>query len=185
MPALYPISVAAEDYKVGDNVKWFSSSTDISPYVGRVVAISPKIQKVWVTWPIGETQQMAPEELILIPPTMGISVVPGDNGYDSIDKQVSAKYFGTAAPVKRDAIAIKVASQFSSFVGMVGRVAKEDRASTSFVKTASDRIASEVLSYKKAGKTSMQAYSSMFDIYGASIPDEAIRSVVSGVYGQT
>jgi hypothetical protein len=184
MPALYPVSVAAEDYKVGDNVKWFSSSTDVSPYVGRVVAISPKIHKVWVTWPIGETQQMAPEELILVTPAQGLSVVPGDNGYDSIDKQMSAKYFGTAAPVNRDALVVKLASQFQGFVGMVSKKASAQKAEETFLKSASDMMAKQASDGKATGKTSMQVYASLFDTYGASIPDSAIKAVVLGVYGQ-
>lgn len=182
MPALYPVSVAAEDYKVGDNVKWFSSSTDISPYVGRVVAISPKICKVWVTWPIGETQQMAPEELILVPPTQGISVVPADNGYDSVDKQMSAKYFGTVPPVKRDVVTLKLAQDFSKFVGMVSKKATESKATEEFAKKASSKIASMSSAHKLAGKTSMQSYASVFDAFGASVSDDAIRTIITNIY---
>lgn len=182
MPALYPVSVAAEDYKVGDNVKWFTSSTDISPYVGRVVAISPKIQKVWVTWPIGETQQMAPEELILVPATMGMSVVPGDNGYDSVDKQMSAKYFGTVPPVKREEIAIKVANDFSSFVSKVNKKSLEKKASEEFTRKASDTISTHVGRMKSAGMQSKEAFAAVFDAFGSSVPVEALQSIVSGVY---
>jgi len=184
MPALYPVSVAPEDYKVGDNVKWFASSTDISPYVGRVTAISPKIHKVWVTWPIGVTQQMSPEELILVPPTVGISVVQRDNDVSSYDKQMSAKYFGTASPVDRDVVSIKVANEFSGFIGMLQKKATIDKVINKFAAKTSEGVSNDILKAKQAGLTSLKTYTTLYKKYSYSIPEGLLRGTVLASYNK-
>lgn len=176
MPALYPISVAAEDYKVGDTVKWYGSSTDISPYLGRVVAVSPKIQKVWVTWPIGETQQMAPQDLILITPFQGISVVPGDNGTSSYDKEISKKYFGEVKPVDRSSMVVKLASSFDAFVKMASRKDPEEEVINNFSKKASEMVATAI---EGNYKNDLQAYSIATKIAGRYLPDEVIKTAIN------
>jgi len=188
MAALYPISVAAEDFKVGDNVRWFTSSTDVSPYVGKVVAVSPKTYKVWVTWPIGETQQHAPEELILVPKFQGMSVVQEDNGYDSYDKQMSAETFGTMTPSFREKAASVVARSFEAMVDMHNKMA-------SFRKNADDltaqhalRVANTVMdeaaSLRSAGKTAMQAYDIMYDKHGSYLSDSLIKQALTQEYNE-
>lgn len=114
MPALYPSSVAPEDFKIGDSVKRYVNELSISPYVGKVVTISPKTYKVWVCWPIGGTEQHGPEELILVPKEQGLSLVNHDNGYDSYDKQLSAKSFGVLTPAGRMRLAKVVARKFAA-----------------------------------------------------------------------
>jgi hypothetical protein len=182
MPALYPIPVAPEDFKIGDNVKWFASSTDISPYVGRVTGIFPKIHKVEVTWPIGLSQKMSPEELILVPPTAGISVVPGDNIPSSYDKQMSDKYFGTASPVDRDVVSIKVANEFSGFIGMLQKKATVEKVVVKFASSTSERVDQDIQGAKEGGFSSMQVYSALYKKYGSSVPEELLREAVLASY---
>lgn len=114
MPALYPSSVAPEDFKIGDSVKRYINEQSISPNPGKVVAISPKTYKVWVCWPVGGTEQHSPEELILVPKEQGLSLVNHDNGYDSYDKQLSAKSFGILTPAGRMRLAKTVARKFAA-----------------------------------------------------------------------
>jgi hypothetical protein len=191
MPALYPVSVAPEDYRIGDSVKWFIDATNISPYVGKVVAISPKIHKVWVTWPIGDTVQHAPEELILIPPTMGLSVVNHDNGYDSYDKQLSAENFGTLTPTARRRLASQVARKFAHLG--TDEITLEDKAVAPQHKQAADlsakfktKLASDLyekaLSLKTAGSTQVEAYVTMYNKYADSFGDRLIRDAVMSVF---
>lgn len=99
MPALYPSAVRPEDFKIGDQVKWFISESAISPYIGRVYAINPKTVKIWVTWPIGGNTQHGPEELLLVPPEQGLSAItqPAPGGYNW-EVQKSEKIFGKLTP---------------------------------------------------------------------------------------
>lgn len=186
MPALYPISVAAEDFKVGDNVRWFTTSQDVSPYVGKVVAISPKIYKVWVTWPIGDTVQMSPEELILVPKYDGLSVVPADNGYDSYDKQKSAEFFGTLGPTDRENNITKLAGAFKELVTTIeeraDRAKQNQEVVASFVKKAADSVYADLALLKKAGRTQVSAYNTLYNKYACSLPDSLIRESVITLY---
>lgn len=186
MAALYPISVAAEDFKVGDNVKWFTSSVDVSPYVGKVVAISPKTYKVWVTWPIGETQQHAPEELILVPKYQGMSVVQEDNGYDSYDKQISAKTFGTLNPSVREKAAGLVASNHERLISASEKMASFRKNAEELAVTHSETLAGMLMSdacdLKKEGKTAMQAYDTLYNKHSHCVPDELIKQALTQEY---
>ena len=68
MPALFPITIAPEDFYVGQPVRWMHSTRHISPYIGKVVAIHPNIYKVDVNFPIGGVRRMSPEDLIPVSP---------------------------------------------------------------------------------------------------------------------
>jgi len=74
MPALFPMTVAAEDFAIGQPVKWFISDRQVSPYVGIVAGVHPQIQKVSVVFPIGGLQQRAPEELVPLTPYSDVGV---------------------------------------------------------------------------------------------------------------
>ena len=193
MPALYPVSVAPEDFRIGDHVKWFIDASNISPYVGKVVAISPKIYKVWVTWPIGDTSQHGPEELILMPPAQAPSVVSRDNGYDSYDKQQSARNFGVLTPAARRRLASSVARRFAHLG--VEDIEVDDKSAPAPIqhdKAASvtanfkTKLATELyesaLSLRTAGSTQMEAYASMYNKYADSFGDRLVRDAVLSVY---
>lgn len=113
MAPLFPAAVAAEDFQIGQLVRWYVSERQLSPYVGKVVSINPAIQKVDVVFPIGGRQQRAPEELI--PVTMfadfSSNVSPssaGSNFYTSYqdDQNVDYSVKGVSGLYK------KVASNF-------------------------------------------------------------------------
>lgn len=187
MPALYPVSVAAEDYQVGDNVKWFGDG-NVSPYVGKVVAISPKTYKVYVTWPIGETRQHAPEELILVPKYEGMSVVKEDNGYSSYDKEKSKEFFGTMSPSLREKAASKVMSRYSHFMEMDMRMAAFENAhikvNEDFAKKASEMVINKCMDLKGCGKSSPQAYEVMYEEFHPTVGDDLIKKAISLCYGE-
>lgn len=181
MPALYPVSVAAEDYKVGDNVRWFSSTVP-SSYIGKVVAISPKIYKVWVTWPIGDTVQHSPEELILVPKYQGMSVVQEDNGYDSYDKQQSAKIFGKMTPTPRDKSAAVIEDNFVRTVTaheiIVGFKAKTEKLASDYATKLAKDIDEGITDCQEKKMTVIQAYDTMFEKYGMHVGDELLKQAL-------
>lgn len=183
MPALYPVSVAPEDYAVGQHVKCYVGG-EISPYVGVILAIYPEIYKVLVSFPIGDPVKMSPEDLIIVPPTVGISAVHQDNGMDSYEKSRSAENFGTLP--EKD-VAKNLEKAFGDFVDMISKKAAEDtgardRVQDTFAEKAASTVVDQVAAHKKAGKTQLEAYASVCDVIGASLPDAAIRSVVAQVY---
>lgn len=115
MPALYPSTIAPEDYRIGDSVKRFINENAITPFAGKVVAIVPKTYKVWVSWPISGTEQHSPDELIIVPREYeGTSLVNHDGGYDSYEKQQSAKSFGVLTPAGRMRLARTIAHKFAN-----------------------------------------------------------------------
>lgn len=61
--AMYPFTVHAYDYKLGDWVKAILSEVTTSAYVGKVVGILPKANKVVVKWP-HRVRQEDPEWLV-------------------------------------------------------------------------------------------------------------------------
>lgn len=63
--AMYPFTVHAYDYKLGDWVKAVLSEVTTSAYVGKVVDILPKANKVVVKWP-HRVRQEDPEWLVKI-----------------------------------------------------------------------------------------------------------------------
>ncbi len=65
----------ARDFRVGDTVQGINlSNSALSPYVGRVVQVSPGIGMVDVQWPFG-VEQASPETLVRVSPTF-FSYVP-------------------------------------------------------------------------------------------------------------
>lgn len=186
MPALYPVSVAAEDYQIGDNVRWFGSAAQLSPYVGKVVAISPKTYKVWVTWPIGDTKQHSPEELVLVPKYEGMSVVPGDNGFDSYDKQKSEKNFGTMSPSRREKSASILADQYTKMLDTHKKMASYEERYTKIASDFSIKLADSMLSkaveLKKSGMRETQAYEAMYKNFGKLAGDDLVKEATELVF---
>jgi len=63
--AMFPFTVEAYDFKQGDWVKEILSEQNITNYVGVVIRIMPKANKVMVKWPFG-IRQNDPEMLVLL-----------------------------------------------------------------------------------------------------------------------
>ncbi len=125
MPALFPNAVRPEDFKVGDQVKWYVSESSISPYVGRVYAINPKTVKVWVVWPVGGNTQHGPEELILVPPEQGLSPITQPvSGGSNWEVQKSEKIFGKLTPATVAPSDLKKMARTMVASGMAGEVAR-------------------------------------------------------------
>lgn len=61
--AMYPFTVHAHDFKVGDWVKAILSEVTLSSYAGKIVDILPKANKVVVKWP-HRARQEDPEWLV-------------------------------------------------------------------------------------------------------------------------
>jgi hypothetical protein len=179
MSGLYPHpSGSAENYKVGDQVKWFTSEKSISPYVGVVTQICPGINKVWVDFPIGGNQQKDPTELILITPFVGTSPVVEDTGYDSYDKTISEKNYGTL----RDQVK-KMAKDIVSKEASENRVSKmASKVAGSFADTVVTKLAGDVVSCLGKGLTDIQAYQSLYPTYEKTCSDGFMRSAISKIY---
>jgi hypothetical protein len=175
--------VAPEDYAVGQHVKCYVGG-EISPYVGVVLAILPEIYKVLVAFPIGDPVKMSPEDLIIVPPTVGLSAVHRDNGMDSYEKSRSAENFGT---IPEKGVAKNLVKAFGDFVDMIGKKASEetgarDKVQDTFAEKAASTVIDQITVLKSAGKTQLEAYASVCDAMGASLPDAAVRNAVAQIY---
>lgn len=179
MPGLYPHpSGSAENYKVGDQVKWFTSEKSISPYVGVVTQVCPGINKVWVDFPIGGNQQKDPTELILITPFVGTSPVEEDSGYSSYDKAISEENYGTLQEKVKKMAKSLIAKDESEDL----RSKMASRVASSFADTIVNRIAGDVVSCMGKGLTDIQAYQSLYPTYEKTCSDGFLRSAISKIY---
>jgi hypothetical protein len=179
MSGLYPNpSGGAETYKVGDQVKWFTSEKSISPYVGVVTEICPGINKVWVDFPIGGNQQKDPTELILITPFVGTTPVDKESGYDSYDKTVSKEDYGTlqdkVKKMAKDMATKEASEQYIS--KMASRVAGK------FAVTVVTKLASDVVACVSGGMTDIQTYQNLYPKYEKTCSDGFMRSAISKIY---
>ena len=179
MPGLYPHpSGSAENYKVGDQVKWFTSEKSISPYVGVVTQVSPAINKVWVDFPIGGNQQKDPTELIMITPFVGTTPVVEDSGYSSYDKTISDENYGTLQEKVK-----KMAKEIVAKDDSEGRKVKmASRVAGTFADKIVTRIAGDVVSCIEKGLTDIQTYQSLYTTYEKTCSDGFLRSAVGKIY---
>ena len=189
MPGIFPHpSGSAENYNVGDQVKWFTSEKSISPYVGVVTQVCPGINKVWVDFPIGGNQQKDPTELILITPFVGTTPVNEDTGYSSYDKTISEENYGTLQEkVKKMAktmvsketpVSVKTASE-ERISKMASKVAE------GFADTVITKLASDVVNCINQGMTDIQAYQGLYPKYASICSDVLMRSAISKIYKST
>jgi hypothetical protein len=180
MPGLYPHpSGSAENYKVGDQVKWFTSEKSISPYVGTVTQVCPAINKVWVDFPIGGNQQKDPTELILITPFVGTSPVEEDTGYSSYDKTLSDEAYGTLQDKVK-----KMANKIISKEASQGRISRmSSKVAGNFADTVVTKLAGDVISCIDRGMTDIQAYQTLYPSYENICSDSFMRSAISKIYG--
>lgn len=179
MSGLYPNpSGSAENYKVGDQVKWFTSEKSISPYVGVVTQICPGINKVWVDFPLGGNQQKDPTELILVTPFMGTSPVVEDTGYSSYDKTISEEDYGTL----RDQVK-KLAKNMVSKEASEERISKmASKVASSFADKVVTKLASDVVDCINKGLSDIQTYQEIYAKYEQTCSDGFMRSAISKIY---
>lgn len=179
MSGIYPNSSgSAENYKVGDQVKWFTSEKSISPYIGVVTQVCPSVNKVWVDFPIGGNQQKDPTELILITPFIGTSPVIEDTGYNDYGKTISEENYGTL----RDQVK-KLASQLlnrevekTKVASMVFKVANN------FADSVVTKLAGDVIDCINKNLTDIQAYQTLYPTYEKICSDCFMRSAISKIY---
>jgi hypothetical protein len=179
MSGLYPNpSGGAETYKVGDQVKWFTSEKSISPYVGEVTEVCPGINKVWVDFPIGGNQQKDPSELILITPFVGTTPVAEESGYDSYDKTVSNENYGTVQDKVK-----KMAKSMASKEAYELKVSKmASKVAGNFAEKVVTKLAADVVSCLNKGMTDIQAYQNLYPQYENTCSDGFMRSAISKIY---
>jgi hypothetical protein len=187
MSGLYPNpSAAAENYHVGDQVKWYVNENEISPYVGRVTQVCPSVQKVWVDFPVGGNQQKDPTELILVTPLVGQSPVTEDTGYSSIEKALSDDTYGTLRSK-----AVELAKEVVK--GKKEKKAAEEEPKDRLVKLASqvaktfatdvvEKLSGDVLECHKKGLNDVQAYYDIYDRYEKVCSDDFMRNAISKIY---
>jgi hypothetical protein len=162
MTTPFPNAALPQAFSIGDQVKWFISESAVSPYVGRVYAINPKTVKVYVTWPVGGNTQHSPEELLIVPPEQGQSVINAPApGYDSWEVRKSEKTFGKLTPATIQKMAAALAE--SEIVEEV-------------VKQASD--------LKSAGFPDIVAHDRLTSVFSGIASDAAIRQAMSQVYSE-
>jgi len=179
MAGLYPNpSGGADTYKVGDQVKWFTSEKSISPYVGVVTEVCPGINKVWVDFPIGGNQQKDPTELILITPFTGTTPVDEETGYSSYDKAVSNENYGTL----RDEVK-KMAKDMAAKEASEKRISKmASSVANTFADSVVSKVAGDVISCISKGMSDIQAYQNLYPKYENICSDGFMRSAISKIY---
>lgn len=166
MASLFPNSADTDSFSIGDPVRWYINERAISPYIGRVVAKNPKTVKIWVTWPVGDTTQHTPEELIFVPPEQGRSPVQERAGYDSWEILQSEKYFGKLTPATPQS-----PSDIAKTASKIAGHAK-----------AKAVAADDAKNMKTAGDTDLQAYHKLFAKHASTVGDDTLRDIVVEAY---
>jgi hypothetical protein len=183
MSGIFPHSVGACDYKVGQQVKWYVNEQAKSPYIGVVTEIAPGANKVYVEWPVGGNQQMDPTELLIITPESdGISPIKSETGYSSYEKEKSKKQFGMISP-KVLKLAEKLAASSQSLDPDEYSVRKmASNIAGKFASGVVERIASDILNCKKEGMSDAEAYQTVYPGYENICSDYFMRFAVSKIY---
>lgn len=165
MPALFPMMSAPENFRPGDVVRKFVSDLNVSPYVGTVTHISPSTYKVWVQWPVAHEQE-SPETLIKINPLLGIPTATEDMGYDSYEKNVSERLYGSIPKrvMAEDKMAIRVAHTFAHDI--IGR------------------LIDDVASCQEEGLTDFQTYNRMYVKYSNTCSDHIMKYAVMKIFSE-
>lgn len=186
MPGLFPHpSAAAENFSVGDQVKWFITEQAISPYVGVVTEVIPAIQKVWVDFPVGGCQQRSPEELILVTKFVGEAPVTEDTGYSSYDKAVSNKNYGKlgekAASMAQRLVMKKIGAseKVSNHMKMASRISQK------FATEVVEKLSQDVLKCIDQKMTDIQIYQRLYPQYEKSCSDGFMRKAIERIYKES
>lgn len=181
MSALYPNSVAPEDFSIGQVVKKFVGG-QISPYTGIVTQITPTTYKVWVNWAVGGVSPEDPEALITVPDFQSQSPVKGDSGYNSYEKILSEKYFGKVQPqmimaAKRLAGNLKAAEDGTRNIkNMAGRIA------STFATDIVGTLVKEIEACKSNNLSDIQAYQAIYPTFSDRCSDGFLRTAIQKCY---
>jgi len=183
MSGIYPNSVNAIDYEVGQSVKWYVNEVEKSPYIGVVTEIAPASNKVYVEWPVGGNQQMDPTELMIVTPESdGISPVKRETGYSSYDKEISKRQFGEFSP-KVLKLAEKLVASAQSLDHEQYKLNKmASNIAGAFSSEVVEKIASNILSCKKYGMSDIETYQAIYPDYESICSDHFMRFAVSKIY---
>jgi len=181
---IYPHpSASATDFKNGDQVKWFVSEAEISPYVGKVTQVCPATNKVWVEFPIGGNQQKDPTELILVTPFMGKSPVSEDTGYSSyeINKAVDAEAGTLRDKVRKlaqDMVGRRVEAAYrnNNIQKMASEIAYD------FAENVVDKLAVDVMACIEKKMSDIQTYQHLYPRYETICSDGFMRMAISKIY---
>jgi hypothetical protein len=173
-------SAVANNFKIGDPVKWVISETQISPYVGVVTEICPGINKIWVEMPVGGNQQFDPSDIILVPPEQGTPLVQKDTGYSSFDKERSHRDFGPLSALKLAEEMIAKKLNISPEAYRVRKMASD--IANKYATEVIEKVSSDVLECKEKGLTDIQAYQSLYKKYGSKCSDGFIKHAIQKIY---
>lgn len=173
----------AINFKVGDPVRWMVSQTQISPYIGKVSAVCPGINKLWVEMPVGGNQQFAPEELILVPPEQGISPVQYATGYSSYDKEISQQDYGTLSDPKVAKLAHSLIEKDANSKTRVSKITKmAAEIAEDFATNTVEKLAKDVIECIDNGYTDVSTYQKIYQKYGNTCSDGFLRHAVQKIY---
>jgi hypothetical protein len=186
MPALFPNAAAPENFKVGQQVRWYVGEKSISPYIGRIIEICPGISKIWVEWPVGGKQQHSPEDLIVVTPeSYGVSTIKGDEGtanYSSYDTTLSEEQYGKMSP-KVVKLAEKLAAKEVSIDPEEYKVSKmASGIANKFASEVVDKLSSDVLDCKTKGMSDIQTYQTLYPKYEKICSDNFMRSAITRIF---
>jgi hypothetical protein len=183
MPGIFPHSVGAEDYKVGQPVKWYVNEREISPYVGVITEIAPASNKVYVEWPVGGNQQMDPTDLIIVTKEQGESPIKKETGYSSYEKEKSKKNFGEFSPKSVKKLAEKLAAATQSLDADEYRTRKmASNIARKFASDVVEKLASDVLDCRKEGLSDIEAYQTVYANYEDVCSDQFLRLAIGKIY---
>lgn len=183
MPGIYPNpSAAAENFKVGDQVRWFANENSISPYVGTVTEICPSINKVQVEFPIGGSQQKDPTELIIVTPQFGKSTVKEDTAYDSIAKTYSQKNYGTLRDETKKMAARMVVKEMNKKTAVEYLSKMASKVAAKFADEVVTKLAVDVIDCVNRGMSDIRTYQNLYPRYEKICSDSFLRSAVKKIY---
>jgi hypothetical protein len=181
MPALFPNTVAPEDFSIGQVVRKFISG-HVSQYTGEVTHISPNTYKVWVNWAVGGSMQEDPETLVKVPDTQYQSPVGEDTRYPSYDKTLSDKLYGTVSPTvimlakKIAANSITVEENKNNIQKMATRIAN------TFATDIVGSLVKEIEACKSNNMTDIQAYEAVYPAFSNRCSDGFLRTAIHKCY---
>ena len=183
MPGLFPNpSASADSFKVGDQVRWFITERAISPYVGVVTEVCPAINKLWVDFPIGGSQQKDPTELIIVTPYMGESPVKEETGYSSYDKEVSKENYGTFREQTKKMASRMAAIEFGKEYEKLRVASMASRIASSFADNVVTKLAEDTVNCIEKKMSDVQAYQHLYASYQKICSDDFLRKAIGSIY---
>lgn len=183
MSGIFPHSVGAKDFDVGQQVRWYSNEKEKSPYIGVVTEIAPSSNKVYVEWPVGGNQQMDPTDLMIVTPESdGVSPIKSETGYSSYEKEKSKKQRGKFSP-KVLKLAERIAASSQDLSPEEYRTKKmASYIAGRFSNTVVKKLAADIVNCKKYGMSDIESYQSLYSDYQNKCSDHFLRSAISTVF---